>query len=43
MINLNLLRKQLVENGWNPVIVYSMTDQVLIYYFEEKYFPKSEA
>ena len=33
MINLNLFRKQLIEAGWNSTIVYSMTDQVLIYIY----------
>lgn len=42
MMNLNLFRKQLIEAGWNSTIVYSMTDQVLIYYFKEKYFPKTD-
>ena len=42
MIDLILFRKQLIESGWNPTMVYSMTDEVLIYYFKEKYFPKEE-
>lgn len=42
MINLDLFRKQLIEAGWNSTMVYSMTDEVLIYYFKEKYFPKEE-